>query len=101
MDETFIGGKARNMHKRSARRRSIQGRDPLDRQGCRDGSAGASRREGPQSWCASDVVADTPRRKSSIQAMSVTNVETGSHVYTDALQSYAGLAHRDLRAQGH
>ena len=41
VDETFIGGKARNMHKSKLRKLSLDAEQSHDRQGCRDGSIGA------------------------------------------------------------
>ena len=86
VDETFIGGKARNMHKgkRKAKGRGAVGKTVvmglLERHGGEDEA----------SKVRTFVVGDTKRRtlKPVIQA----NVDTGSHVYTDALASYTGLA---------
>ena len=84
-DETFVGGKARNMHKgkRKAKGRGAAGKAVV---------MGLLERHGPDGKCSkvrTQVVDNTKRRtlKPIIQA----NVEPGSHVYTDALKSYAGL----------
>lgn len=81
VDETFIGGKARNMHsdKRAAK---ITGRGPEGKTIVaavleRGGTIRAR-------------VCNT-RRKPELQALVRENVEAGSAVYTDALKSYEGL----------
>src|SRR3984885_4205658 len=80
-DESFIGGKARNMHAHK-RAEKIHGRGP-------EGKAivaavlergGGVRGEGVKT-----------RRKPDLQAMVRENVEAGSNIYTDALKSYEGL----------
>jgi transposase-like protein len=82
VDETFIGGKARNMHahKRAAK---IHGRGP-------DGKeivAAVLERGGKVR--AKHV---KTRRKPELHAMIRQHVEVGSAVYTDALKSYDGLS---------
>jgi len=80
-DESFIGGKARNMHA-SKRKERIHGRGP-------DGKAivmGVLERHGKV--CASVV---ETRRKKDVQAQVRQHVEPGSIVYTDELLSYDGL----------
>ena len=81
-DETFVGGKAKNMHK-AVRARKIKGRGAVGKtivQGIlnRNGRVMAS------------VVINTKRStlRPNIEAV----VEPGSTVYTDALLSYAGLS---------
>ena len=80
-DETFIGGKARNMHvaKRQRRITGIGGKDKTAVMGIleRGGQVKAT------------VVPS--RRKSALQA-EVKHVEAGSALYTDSLLSYEGLA---------
>lgn len=81
VDETFIGGKARNMHK-SKRERLITGRGTVGKtivQGLleRGGEARMS------------VVGNTD--DITLQTTVRRNVEGNSHVYTDALPAYAGL----------
>jgi transposase-like protein len=81
-DETFIGGKARNMHV-GKRARRITGTGTKDKTAVmgileRGGKVRAS------------VVAN--RKKSALQAEVRKHVEAGSALYTDALLSYSGLA---------
>ena len=84
-DETFIGGKARNMHasKRASRITGTGGKDKtavigiLER--CKDGT----------SKVRTSVVPN--RKKSALHAEVRKHVEAGSALYTDALQSYNGL----------
>jgi len=81
-DETFIGGKARNMHL-SKRQRRITGTGPKDKTAVmgileRGGKVRAS------------VVAN--RKKHALQSEVRKHVEAGSALYTDALMSYDGLA---------
>jgi transposase-like protein len=81
VDETFIGGKARNMHK-DKREEKITGRGP-------EGKAivaAVLERHGE----VRATVVET-RRKKPLQAMVYENVEAGSNVYSDALNSYDGL----------
>ena len=80
-DETFIGGKARNMHaaKRAAR---ITGTGPKDKTAV----MGILERGGN---VRTSVVPN--RKKKALQAEVRKRVEAGSALYTDALQSYNGL----------
>jgi transposase-like protein len=86
VDETFIGGKARNMH-RAERARKIKG----------TGGAGKSavmgllQRHGAKGSTVRAKVVET-RKKHTLQAEVRENVEPGSFVCTDALLSYEGLA---------
>lgn len=80
VDETFIGGKARNMHpgKRKAKGRGAAGKAVV---------MGLLERHGE----VRTVVVDNTKRKTlkpHIQA----HVETGAQVFTDALKSYTGLS---------
>ncbi|MFQ6028778.1 MAG: IS1595 family transposase [Dehalococcoidia bacterium] len=86
VDETFIGGRARNMH-RSKREAIIQGRGTvgktvvmglLDRHGEKD-----------HSTVQTQVVPDTRRQTLSPEVRS--HVVPGSTVYTDAHSAYTGL----------
>ncbi len=80
-DESFIGGKARFMHKYK-RAEKIHGRGP-------DGKAivAAVLERGGEVRC---KVVKT-RRKPELQKLVRENVEAGSNVYTDALLSYEGM----------
>lgn len=81
-DETFIGGKARNMHL-DKRERRITGTGGKDKTVV----FGVLERGGKVRTA---VVAD--RRKSALQSQVKAHVEAGVALYTDALQSYDGLA---------
>jgi transposase-like protein len=82
VDETFIGGKARNMHK-NVRARKITGTGGKDKAIV----AGVLQRGGEMRAV---VVSDT--RRATLQAGVREHVEQGAAVYSDALQSYNGLA---------
>jgi transposase-like protein len=84
-DETFIGGKARNMHK-SKRERVITGTGGKDKTAVmgilergKDGTSNVRATVIPN------------RKKSALQKEVRKHVEAGSALYTDALQSYNGL----------
>ena len=80
-DETFIGGKARNMH--AAKRASkISGTGPKDKTAV----MGILERGGE---VRTSVVPN--RKKKALQAEVRKHVEAGSAIYTDALKSYEGL----------
>lgn len=81
VDETFIGGKARNMHldKRERRITGTGGKDKTVVMGIME-RGGKVR---------TAVVAD--RKKSGLQDHVKAHVQAGSALYTDALQSYDGL----------
>ncbi|MBZ5668055.1 MAG: IS1595 family transposase [Acidobacteriia bacterium] len=82
VDETFIGGKARNMHldKRERRITGTGGKDKTVVMGILE-RGGKVR---------TTVVAN--RRKAGLQAQVKAHVEAGAALYTDALLSYDGLA---------
>jgi transposase-like protein len=80
-DETFIGGKARNMHK-SKRAEKITGTGPKDKTAV----MGILERGGKVRTA---VVPN--RKKKALQAEVRRHVEAGSALYTDALKSYEGL----------
>ncbi len=82
VDETFIGGKARNMHV-SKRQRRITGTGGKDKTLV----VGIMERGGK----IRTTVVPT-RRKSALQAEVRKHVEAGAALYTDALLSYEGLA---------
>src|SRR6202043_2688665 len=84
-DETFIGGKARNMHveKRARRITGSGGKDKVPVIGILErGKDGTSK-------VRTAVIPN--RRKKSLQAEVRKHVEAGSALYTDALLSYEGL----------
>jgi transposase-like protein len=81
-DETFIGGKARNMHK-DVKARRIHGRGG-------DGKAIVTAVLQRGGTIRTQVVED--RQERTIQDHVRNNVEAGSTLYTDELQSYEGLA---------
>src|ERR1035438_3795981 len=82
VDETFIGGKARNMHV-DIRERRITGTGGKDKTIV----FGALERGGKVRTM---VVAD--RKKDTLQTCIKDHVEVGSALYSDALKSYDGLA---------
>jgi transposase-like protein len=81
VDETFIGGKARNMH-RDRRAEAITGTGPSGK-----AIVAAVLQRGGK--VRGKVVKDC--RRKSLHALVRDNVEPGSSVYTDALKSYDGL----------
>lgn len=81
-DETFIGGKARNMHN-SERKRRITGTGPKDKTAV----MGLLERGGK---VRTSVIPN--RRKKVIQGEVRKHVAAGAVLYTDALLSYEGLA---------
>jgi transposase-like protein len=82
VDETFIGGKARNMHL-SKRQRRITGTGGKDKTAV----MGIMERGGK---IRTAIVPN--RKRSSLQAEVRKHVEAGAALYSDALQSYEGLA---------
>lgn len=82
VDETFIGGKARNMHL-SKRQRRITGTGGKDKTAV----MGIMERGGK---IRTAIIPN--RRRSSLQAEVRKHVEAGAALYSDALQSYEGLA---------
>ena len=91
-DETFIGGKARNMHAAKRKRLGIsQGRSMVGKVAVmglleRHGKTTAARRSG------SRVIAN--RKKHHLEPHIGEHVETGATVYTDALPSYDRMGER-------
>lgn len=90
VDETYIGGKARNMHK--SKRAKMKGRTWYGKTAVmgllqRHPQKGKSR-------VRMSVVRDT--RRVELEPVIDANVAKGSEIYTDALQSY-----RDLRSMGY
>jgi transposase-like protein len=83
VDETFIGGKARNMHK-DVRARKITGRGRAP--GHKTIIVGVKQRDGE---VRARIVPDTKRK--TLPGTIADNVATGTRVYTDAYHSYHGL----------
>lgn len=85
-DETFIGGKARNMHvaKRARRITGTGGKDKTPVMGILERG-----KDGKNSKVRTTVIPN--RKKSAIQSEVRKHVEAGSALYSDALQSYKGL----------
>jgi transposase-like protein len=81
VDETFIGGKARNMHVR-ARREKITGTGGKDKVAV----VGVLTRGGR---IQTQIIPN--RRRPTLQAFVREHVAPGSNIYTDALGSYVGL----------
>jgi len=87
-DETFIGGRARFMHK-DKRAKKIKGTG-----GVGSGKAavmGLLERHGPGSHSTVRVKVVPNVRRATLQAELKSNVERGANLYTDALASYRGL----------
>ena len=86
VDETFIGGKARNMHK-AKREAVIKGRGTVGKTTV----MGLLERHGPDGHSAvkTKIVPNTRRRTLSPEVRR--NVVPGSTVYTDAHSAYTGL----------
>jgi hypothetical protein len=85
-DETFIGGKARNMHV-AQRKRRITGTGTKDKTAV---MGVLQRGKNGKSKVRTSVIEN--RRKKAIQAEVRKHVEAGSALYTDFLLSYEGLA---------
>lgn len=84
VDESFIGGRARNMH-RGRRRRVITGSGVKDKAI----AFGILERGGDVRTFATPT-----RRKYVLQGQIIKHVEPGTPIYTDALMSYMGLNER-------
>lgn len=85
-DETFIGGKARNMHMAERKRRitGTGGKDKVPVMGILERG-----KDGKNSKVRTTVISNP--KKSAIHAEVRKHVEAGSALYSDALQSYNGL----------
>ena len=86
VDETFIGGKARNMHMDDRKRRitGTGGKDKTAVMGILERARmGRRARFAPRS--------SPNRKKKALQAEVRKHVEAGAALYTDALHSYEGL----------
>jgi transposase-like protein len=86
VDESFIGGKARNMHA-DVRERRITGTGPTDKAAVFGVLERAQ--NGGQSKVRTKVVPD--RKKKTLQAEVREHVQAGAALYSDALLSYNGL----------
>jgi transposase-like protein len=85
-DETFIGGKARNMHAATRARKitGTGGKDKMAVMGILERGA-----DGKTSKVRTTVIAN--RKKKAIQGEVRKHVEAGAALYSDALKSYEGL----------
>src|SRR5947209_3921436 len=92
VDESFIGGKARNMHM-DVKKRRIHGSGPTDKTAVMGilerGDAGKPKDREKHSKVITMVVPN--RRKKTLQAEVKANVQAGAARYSDALLSYDGL----------
>lgn len=86
VDETFIGGKARNMHT-DKRRERMKGRGPVGKAAV----MGLLQRHPGKGQSKVRLAVVPNRRKHKLQGEVSKHVEDGSAVYTDALKSYDGL----------
>jgi transposase-like protein len=88
-DETFIGGKARNMHAAKRKRLGIsQSRSMVGKVAV----MGLLERHGEGSRVRTEVIRN--RRKHQLEDVVTDHVEAGSILYTDALRSYDRMASR-------
>jgi hypothetical protein len=87
VDESFIGGKARNMHM-DVRRRRITATGPTDKTAV-FGALERSKGEETHSRVRTKVITD--RKKKTLQAEVKAHVQAGAALYSDALLSYDGL----------
>jgi len=87
-DETFIGGKARNMHM-DVKKRRITATGPTDKTAVMGILERGDKGRGTHSRVKAAVV--TSRKKKVLQDEVKARVQSGSALYSDALLSYAGL----------
>lgn len=89
VDETFIGGRARNMHAAKRKRLGIsQSRSMIGKVAV----MGLLQRHGEGSKVRTEVVAN--RKKHQLEQTIGENVTAGATIYTDALRSYDRMAQR-------
>jgi transposase-like protein len=88
VDETFIGGKARNMHM-DVKKRRITGTGPIDKSAVMGVLQRGDKAKGIGSKVQTVVISN--RKKKTLQAEVKARVEAGSALYSDALKSYEGL----------
>jgi transposase-like protein len=95
-DESFIGGKARNMHATNRARKitGTGGKDKTAVMGILERS-----KDGKHSTVRTTVIPN--RKKRSLQAEVRKHVEAGSALYTDALKSYEGLTEFEHQVVDH
>jgi len=86
-DETFIGGKARNMHM-DVKKRRITATGPTDKTAV-FGVLERPKGDGTHSKVKTKVITD--RKKKTLQAEVKAHVQAGAALYSDALLSYDGL----------
>lgn len=86
VDESFIGGRARFMHK-DRRDIKIKGRGPVGKAAV----MGLLERHGEDGHSTVTAKVVTSRKRQPLQAVVKDHVEPGSTVYTDELKSYYGL----------
>ena len=89
VDETFIGGKARNMHI-DVKKRRITGSGPGDKTAVMGILERGDSSKGTHSRVRTAVVPN--RKKKTLQAEVRQNVQAGAALYSDFLLSYEGLA---------
>lgn len=90
-DETFIGGKARNMHATKRKRLGIsQSRSMIGKVAV----MGVLERHGKDGHSAVRMEVIATRKRHQLEATITDNVEVGSAVYTDALRSYDRMGER-------
>jgi transposase-like protein len=88
-DETFIGGKARNMHMAKRKRLGIsQSRSMIGKVAV----MGLLQRHGEGSKVRTQVIMN--RKKHQLEQIVTANVEAGAALYTDALRSYDRMGER-------
>ena len=96
VDETFIGGRARFMHK-DKRAAKIKGTGPLGKAAV----MGLLERHGPDGHSRVRVKPVPNRRKKTLVPAVRQHVEPGAALYTDALKSYDGLTEYDHQVIDH
>jgi transposase-like protein len=92
-DETYIGGKARFMHKERRHRVTMHGSKSKGKVAV----FGLLERHGNDGHSTIRVATVPNAKRATLQAGVRLNVEPGSHVYSDALQSYVGLDREYIR----
>lgn len=89
VDETFIGGKARNMHKTALAKRVAEFATPRTGRNQTTGKVAVMGLLERRGEVRTTIVSNTKRK--SLQSEVKAHVEAGSTVYSDALRSYNGL----------